>query len=344
MNSRRYEDPDGEIAHGLNTLLKGELSIDDVAAKLNFRGRCNKRQPYSIITQLMKTGHIEDVEVGTFLSKDDQDRYSRSMNYFSWINKRSNPSHWHRQEMLHDSSAAIIGAGGVGSGIAYHMAASGVGKITIVDFDKVELSNLNRQYLFNESDIGKLKSEVVAGKVSQINHDVDVESVNQKIEKYLDIIPLIKESSLFYHCVDSPDAMPFWANTAALKTRVPWVDCSYTGPVIQCCTFVPGMTGRYLCLRESEKRKLSSTGRGEAYSDHVPDDNPGFGPVVQISSALASYEGLRFISHLNPNSVGRAIHQNMYDYSLSYAIEVPKNAPMIPNLSCIYIQSLKKYS
>jgi len=65
------------------------------------------------------------------------------------------------QEKLRNSSVAVIGAGGLGSPILLYLAAAGVGKITVVDGDEVSLSNLNRQVIFGEMDLGKKKAEAV---------------------------------------------------------------------------------------------------------------------------------------------------------------------------------------
>ena len=85
------------------------------------------------------------------------------------------------QKKLFKSNILIIGAGGLGSPIAFYLAAMGIGKIGIVDKDKVEVSNLSRQIIFSNNDIGKSKSLIAIKKISKINPDIKVLSFNQKL-------------------------------------------------------------------------------------------------------------------------------------------------------------------
>ena len=77
----------------------------------------------------------------------------------------------------------IAGAGAIGCEIVKNLAMIGIKNITICDMDKIEKSNLNRQFLFNSNDIGKFKSEVVKNKISEINSSINIHSFTCKIEK-----------------------------------------------------------------------------------------------------------------------------------------------------------------
>jgi adenylyltransferase/sulfurtransferase len=94
------------------------------------------------------------------------------------------------QEKLVSSSVLCIGAGGLGSPLALYLAAAGVGRLGIIDFDVVDFSNLQRQILHSEAKIGKLKVESAKERVHEINSDVEVETYNLMLssENALDII------------------------------------------------------------------------------------------------------------------------------------------------------------
>jgi adenylyltransferase/sulfurtransferase len=79
------------------------------------------------------------------------------------------------QEKLLSSSVLVVGAGGLGCPALQYLAASGIGKIGIVDFDKVEVSNLHRQILFSENDLGKPKAIIAGEKITALNNDLSVE-------------------------------------------------------------------------------------------------------------------------------------------------------------------------
>ena len=84
------------------------------------------------------------------------------------------------QEKLKQSKFLIVGAGGLGHPVAIYLAAAGVGKISIIDFDRVEPSNLNRQICFTREDIGKKKSEVLCDKLKTQNPFITVEGITKK--------------------------------------------------------------------------------------------------------------------------------------------------------------------
>ena len=85
------------------------------------------------------------------------------------------------QKKILQSSVLIVGAGGLGSPIAIYLAALGVGKIGIVDKDKVEVSNLARQILFTNRDIKKNKSSTAIRKIKKINPDIKLQSYSKKL-------------------------------------------------------------------------------------------------------------------------------------------------------------------
>ncbi len=85
------------------------------------------------------------------------------------------------QKKILKSKVLIIGMGGLGCPLLTYLAASGVGSIGIVDHDKVELSNLNRQTLFNYSDIGKFKVDQAKRKIFRVNKKIQIKTYRKKI-------------------------------------------------------------------------------------------------------------------------------------------------------------------
>jgi len=85
------------------------------------------------------------------------------------------------QENLKNSRVLIIGAGGLGCPAIQYLAAAGVGNIGIVDFDKVDLSNLQRQVLYNTDDIGKSKAVIAVVKIALLNPNVQTEVFNERL-------------------------------------------------------------------------------------------------------------------------------------------------------------------
>ena len=106
-------------------------------------------------------------------SKKQIDRYSRQI-----ILKKVGVL---GQKKLLKSSVLIVGAGGLGSPVAIYLAALGIGKIGIVDKDKVEISNISRQIIFNTNDINKKKSIIAISKLKKINPNIQLKSFDTKL-------------------------------------------------------------------------------------------------------------------------------------------------------------------
>ena len=94
------------------------------------------------------------------------------------------------QRRLRDAAVLVVGAGGLGSPVATYLAAAGVGRIGLVDFDTIDVSNLHRQPLYTEGDVGRLKVDVAAERLRALNPHVSIEThpVRFDAETALDLV------------------------------------------------------------------------------------------------------------------------------------------------------------
>lgn len=125
------------------------------------------------------------------------------------------------QKKLKNASVLIIGAGGLGSPVSLYLAAAGVGKIGLVDFDKVSLSNLQRQILFTTNEVGEFKSEIAAEKLSSLNTDIEIISHNCKLNKE-NIFSLIENYDIIADGTDN-FAAKYLINDACVIRKKPFV-------------------------------------------------------------------------------------------------------------------------
>lgn len=309
----------------LNEILNGTHDHADCVEEVAQALGVPEERADQFISELCGRGHIEDADAGTILSQWDQERYSRSALYFGWISTTGQLNRWGYQECLLNKRVVVLGAGGIGSAIATHMVASGVGSLRLVDFDSIELSNLNRQYLYVEQDIGRKKAEVAAERLQQMNLRCDVTYQLCKLAGVADVMKVAEGADLVFRAADEPDQIPYWVSESARLLRVPWIDCSYTGPVVNCCLYCPGVTGCYRCVQEAELARKQREGWAGAHSESAPGFNAAFGPVVHMAASLAAMEGVRFLAGLGPRTLGRALHLNLFTCEHIYAIEVPKD-------------------
>ena len=87
------------------------------------------------------------------------------------------------QARLKDSSVLVVGAGGLGCPVLIYLAAAGVGKLGIVEFDVVDETNLPRQILYSSGDLGKLKSIIARDRLEQLNPMISIKAINLKLDK-----------------------------------------------------------------------------------------------------------------------------------------------------------------
>ena len=106
------------------------------------------------------------------------------------------------QQKLKKASVLIIGIGGLGSSVVQYLNAAGVGKIGIVDYDKVELSNLNRQLIYKNSDIGKSKVDVASNYISELNSSTKIEIFEMRIDEK-NLPNIIGDYDILADCTDN---------------------------------------------------------------------------------------------------------------------------------------------
>ena len=106
------------------------------------------------------------------------------------------------QQKLKKASVLIIGIGGLGSSVIQYLNAAGVGKIGIVDYDKVELSNLNRQLIYKNSDIGKSKVDVASNYISELNSSTKIEIFKMRIDEK-NLSNIIGDYDILADCTDN---------------------------------------------------------------------------------------------------------------------------------------------
>ena len=128
------------------------------------------------------------------------------------------------QARLKQSSVLVIGAGGLGTPVLSYLAGAGIGKISIVDGDKVELSNLHRQIMYTENDLGKKKAEVIAARLKQLNAEISIE-VNQINLQADNAKELIKPFDIVVDCTDNYNAR-YLINDTCVELEKPFVYAS----------------------------------------------------------------------------------------------------------------------
>jgi len=150
------------------------------------------------------------------------------------------------QEKLKAASVFIAGAGGLGSPISIYLAAAGIGKITLVDKDIVELSNLNRQILHWEKDLAVKKALSAKEKLHGINSDILIEAIPEALDEH-NLSRLVGDADLI---IDAMDNFPirYLLNKTALEKKIPFIHGAVRGFHGQAIAVLPGKTACLRCI------------------------------------------------------------------------------------------------
>jgi len=193
------------------------------------------------------------------------------------------------QQRIADAHVALIGIGGLGCATAQYLLSSGIGKLTLCDFDKVAESNLSRQILYRPADIGRLKVEAAAESLQNLNPETKLQTVTRRMADG-------DMQALFPNCDLVIDASDNYGTRLAVNRnchalKVPWIMAS-------CIR----MEGQIMFIRpDLPEQACYRCAYGEA--PDTLEDCPGagiFAPVAGIVGTSAAYFALAYLAGLNP--------------------------------------------
>lgn len=206
---------------------------------------------------------------------------------------------------LRKAHVAIVGCGGTGSIIAQNLVAMGFLQLSVIDYDKIEFSNLNRQTIFSYDDVGKYKAEVLATKLKLLNNDVKVITYIKKIQSKKDLEAIYdKNSPSFMVCgIDTP---PVLSKINVLQFCASKnIPCIFGGVGIESGNYGP-------LIDNDEDRKLFEISLNKIRNEYrVEDINLTKGSLCPTNSIIASFMALdvfKWFSNTNPLSLNKISH------------------------------------
>ena len=172
------------------------------------------------------------------LTSQEQNRYSRQV--------MLEEIGYNGQIKLKGASACVVGTGGLGNPVAVRLVAMGVGTIRIIDRDVIEMSNLPRQIMFYEEDIGKVKVEAAAEKLRRLNGSCKVQAIGGSVNEY-SAPDVVSGCDVVVDALDSVNAR-YALNKACVKANIPFVTGGAVGVSGQVFTVLPGKSACYHCM------------------------------------------------------------------------------------------------
>lgn len=186
------------------------------------------------------------------------------------------------QQRLQRGSVLVVGAGGLGCPVAIYLAAAGVGRIGIIDFDKVDTSNLQRQIAYTEAEVGEPKVEMLSRRLRAMNSALQVDAIARRFDA--DTAELVDNYDVIIDASDNL-ATKYFCNDVCVEHRRPLVHASinqFTGNVM---TILPGtVTLRDVFPEAIEVRSSSTFG--------VLGVIPGIAGTVQAAEAIKLLAGI----------------------------------------------------
>lgn len=223
---RKVLDLNGKPRSLINIYINGKnmrFSNDGMATKLN-----NGDSIYI----------LPAVAGGSNLKNEDLQRYSRQimLDEIGFVGL----------EKLRKAKVCVVGVGGIGNPVVTQLTAMGIGKLKIVDRDIIEISNLHRQHLYTEEDIGRVKVEAAKARLEKINSSVQIEALPNSVTKYT-AENIVKGFDIVVDALDSIDAR-YALNDACIKLNIPLIYAGALGMLGSICTIIPNKTACLRCI------------------------------------------------------------------------------------------------
>ena len=228
---------------------------------------------------------------GSELSKKDLEKYSRQV--------MLEEIGYEGQLKLRNAKVCVVGVGGLGNPIATRLVAMGIGQIRIVDRDVIELSNLHRQTMFDESDIGQVKVETAAKKLKKMNPDVEIEALPVSVNDYT-AFDVVEGCDVVIDALDSVNAR-YSLNKACVAKNIPFVTGAAVGVSGQAFTILPKKSACYHCLFPALDEDSMPTCSIEGVHPSI----------LSIIGGIEVAEAVKIITGKKPNLSDRILHVDL---------------------------------
>lgn len=310
-----FNDPDGHL-WSVAQALDGRPLEDVVSTVRDQFPSLTAEDVREGIAILDREGFIEEAFTGQD-SKYDK-RLIPNINYFSRF-AGSTQSRHEFQNRLSRSNILLLGLGGGGANVLTMLSGLGPKSITVVDHDRVEPSNMGRQVLYRESDVGALKVEAAINNFHQMNSGVEIIGSTDKIVSVAQVADLAKENDIIISCIDEP---PFKiqrvVNAGAVAANKPCVFGASQVSRGRVFTIIPGLTGCFDCLMvHYSERDPQFVAQFEAFQgiDFDPPSMAYAPSIFRLTSTLVD-EAVRVLTgYAKPISLGCQLELNFEDHT-----------------------------
>jgi bacteriocin biosynthesis cyclodehydratase domain-containing protein len=281
------------------------------------------------ISQMQELDVIEDAADDDLIESAELARFDRQIRYFSDIGRGELvPSECQRR--LHEAKVAVLGVGGLGGWAAMALATIGIGEMWMIDGDRVEISNLNRQILYTEADLGLLKVECAAARLRAFNPAARITATARRLESEVEIADFIAGADVVIDAVDWPaHDIERWCNRACFEAGIPYITMSHFPPIARVGPlYVPGVTGCFNCQEIAYRREYPLFDVAIEQRRAKPSPAATIGPACGLIGGQIGMEMMHLLTGLAVPSTQGVAH--IYDLR---TMEVERE-PVVPEPDC----------
>lgn len=317
----QIENPDAE-GRALLAALDGDRTREELEE------RFGEEAVGDLLAQLEELGLVEDAADDDLIPAASIERFDRQIRYFADITAGPPPSQC--QARLENARLVVLGVGGLGGWSALSLACCGIGEMLLVDGDRVEESNLNRQVLYTESDIGRLKVEAAAERLGAFNSRMRLETVAERVDGEAAIAELIEGYDLVIDAADWPaHEIEQWCNNACFAAGIPYITMSHFPPIARVGPlYVPGVTGCFACQVAAYRRSYPMFDVAIEQRRAKPSPAATLGPACGLIGGQVGLDVMHHLTGLAEPSTQGVGH--IYDLR---TMEVERE-PVVPEPEC----------
>lgn len=261
------------------------------------------------LSELTASGHLEIRRREGQLTSRQTERFDRQLIYLSDLCEPGDCGET-LQARIAAATVVILGCGGLGSWVASGLAGAGIGRLVLVDDDVVELSNLNRQLLFREADIGRPKVEAAAETLAGYDSDLQVTPRKERVTSPEDVRDLMMGTDLLVATADWPPyELPRWINEAGLETGVPHLGAGQFPPLIRVGPMViPGRTACHACQEMTVREEFPLYENLARFRSDRPSTASTLGAASGLIGSMMAMEIIHQLTgEVTPATVNRSM-------------------------------------
>jgi molybdopterin-synthase adenylyltransferase len=312
---------DDEASRDLLAALDGARTVPELEARF---GAARTREALASLREL---GLVEDAADDDLVADRVRARYDRQLRYFGDLSDGDVPAAEH-QRRLAEARVVMLGVGGLGSWASYALACCGIGELVLVDGDRVEESNFNRQILYRERHIGRPKVHAAAEALGEFDSACRLEPVEARLESEAHVREIAAGADIVVNGADWPaHDIERWVNAACFSTGVPFITLSHSPPVGRVGPmYAAGETGCFECQEATYRERFPLYDELVEQRRGKPSPAATLGPVCAFVGGQVALEVVHRLTGLvRPATLGRS-----YAYDLRTMAVTHEDVPVVP--------------